>query len=176
VLGIPWALLWLWTVSESDVRRPVIQTDEASRGKGEQREIQEIPFHRIFLTRRWWLLLFVVNAINTLWHYIRVWMPLMLEKDHGYSHRFVQQFTSVYYAVTFVGSLLAGALTVWLAHRGWNVHRARLMVFLGCALLSTLSIPAAFSTQGPLLLGLMLLVAFGSLGGFGRQRGGRSTS
>lgn len=165
-LGIPWALVWLWNVSEADVRRPVIQTDEASQGKGEDREIEEVPLYRIFLSHRWWLLLFVVNAINTLWHFIRVWMPLLLERDHGYSREFVQNFTSVYYASTFAGSLACGALTVWLAKRGWNVHRARLMTFLGFAVLSSLAMPAAFVSRGPLLLALLLLVAFGSLGLF----------
>jgi MFS transporter, ACS family, hexuronate transporter len=165
-LGIPWAVMWLLTVSETDVRRPVIQTDETAKGTGERRELQEIPLFRIFLSRRWWLLLFVVNAINAFWHYIRVWLPLMLEKDHGYSHVFVQNFTSVYYAATFFGSLASGGVTVWLAGRGWNVHRARLLTFLTFALLSSLAMPAAFVSRGPLLLGLMLLVAFASLGLF----------
>lgn len=165
-LGVPWAIAWLMTVTEADVRRPVIQTDEAATGTGAQREIQEIPFYRIFLSRRWWLLLFVVNAINAFWHYIRVWMPLMLEKDHGYSHVFVQNFTSIYYAATFGGSLASGAVTVWLARSGWNVHRARLVTFFSFAALSSLAMPAAFVSRGPLLLGLMLLVAFGSLGLF----------
>ena len=120
----------------------------------------------IFLSRRWWLLVFVVIAINTFWHYIRVWMPLMLEKDHAYSHEFVQNFTSVYYMATFFGSIASGAATVWLARRGWNVHHSRLVTFLGFALLSSLAIPAAFLSRGPLLLGLLLVVAFGSLGLF----------
>lgn len=164
--GLPWVLCWLWLVDEGDVRRPVIQTDETSRGPGEERVLQEIPFYRIFLTRRWWLLLFVVVCINTLWHYIRVWMPVTLEKDHGYSHEFVAYFTSLYYLATFFGSLASGWLAARLARAGWNVHRARLVVFLMFGLLSTLSIPAAFMPRGWLLLGCLLLVAFGSLGLF----------
>lgn len=165
-LGLPWAVVWLLSVSEADVRRPVIQTDEVSRGAGSEEVLQEMPFYRVFLTRRWWLLLIVVVCINTLWHYIRVWMPVMLEKDHHYSHEFVQYFTSLYYLATFFGSLVSGAMTAWLARRNWNVHRARLAVFLGFALLSTLSVVAAFLPKGPLLLGTLLLVAFGSLGLF----------
>ncbi len=165
-LGLPWAIVWLLTVSEADTRRPVIQTDEVSAGLGEQRQLQEVPFFRLFLTRRWWVLLLVVICINTLWHYIRVWMPLMLEKDHGYSPQFTQSFTSVYYAATFFGSLASGWLTLRLAAANWNVHRARLAVFLMFSLLSAMAIPAAFAESGPLLLGLLLAVAFGSLGLF----------
>lgn len=165
-LGLPWAVVWLWTVSSADLKRPVIQTDETSSGLGEQKQLQEVPFLRLFLTRRWWILLLVVICINTLWHYIRVWMPVMLEKDHAYSAEFVQVFTSIYYAATFCGSLASGWLTLRLVSRDWNVHRARLTVFLVFALLSSMSIPAAFMPAGPLLLGMLLVVAFGSLGLF----------
>jgi MFS transporter, ACS family, hexuronate transporter len=165
-LGVPWAVAWLVTMRDSDLRRPVIQTDESSAGPGRDQELQEVPFYRLYLSRRWWLLLVVVICINTLWHYVRVWMPVLLEKDHGYSNSFVQSFTSVYYLATFFGSLGSGWLTAHLAARGWNVHRSRLTTFLLFALLASLSIPAAFLPAGPWLLGLLLLVAFGSLGLF----------
>jgi ACS family hexuronate transporter-like MFS transporter len=162
-LGLPWVFWWLKTIKESDVRRPVIQTDEAG---GTGTPLQEIPFWMVFTTRRWWILLFVVVCINTFWHYIRVWMPLTLEKDHGYSHEFVQYFTSAYYLATFFGALAAGWLTIRLGKKGGNVHRARMTTFLIFALLSTLAIPAAFMSGGPLLLAALLVVAFGSLGLF----------
>ena len=165
-VGLPWVLWWLLTVSEADLRRPVIQTDESSSGSGAERELQEMPFFRIFLTRRWWILLVVVVCINTFWHYIRVWMPLTLIKDHGYTPEFVGYFTSLYYLSTFFGSIACGWLTSRLARTGWNVHRSRLAVFLLFGVLSTLSIPAAFMSRGPLLLASLLVVAFGSLGLF----------
>ncbi len=186
-LGIPWVFWWLWTVRESDVRRPVIQTDEHHQGAGKEQTFEEIPYRRLieepsfgaatvnylahisrvlFWNRRWWVLLAVVVMINTLWHYIRVWLPDTLEGDHKYSHEFVQYFTSLYFLATFFGSLTAGWLAAVLPRRGWNVHRARLAVFLVFGLLSTMSIPAAFAPRGPLLLGLLLVVAFGSLGLF----------
>jgi MFS transporter, ACS family, hexuronate transporter len=165
-LGIPWIVWWLLTIREADVRRPVIQTDETSVGTGRRQELEEIPFLHVFLTRRWWVLLVVVLSINTVWHYIRVWLPLILEKDHGYSRLFMQYFTSAYYLATLFGSLTCGWLTAHLAGRGWNVHRARLTVFFVFALLTALSVPAAFASRGPLLLGLLLMVAFGSLGLF----------
>lgn len=165
-LGFPWVVWWLLLVRESDVQRPVIQTDETSSGTGKQEVMEEIPFLHVFFTRRWWVLLVVVLSINTVWHYIRVWLPLIIEKDHGYSRLFMQYFTSAYYLSTMFGSLASGWLTAHLAHRGWNVHRSRLTVFLLFALLTALAVPAAFATRGPMLLGLLLLVAFGSLGLF----------
>jgi ACS family hexuronate transporter-like MFS transporter len=164
--GLPWAVAWLLLVRERDVRRPVIQTDETSTGPGGERELQEIPFWQVFTTRRWWLLLAVVCLINTVWHFIRVWMPVWLEKDLNYSHEFVQKFTSAYFLATFFGALASGWLTSALPRRGWNVHRARLAVFLVFALMSGLVVPAAYMKPGPLLLGTLLVVAFGTLGLF----------
>lgn len=166
VLGIPWAIGWFALVRESDVRRPVIQTDEVSRGSGERRELVEMPLWKIFCSRRWWILLVTVICINTVWHFIRVWMTDWLENYHHYSHEFTTQFTSLYFFCTFFGSLASGGVIAWLARRGWNVHRARLAVFLGFALLTALVIPASFLAKSNLLLGLLLLVAFGSLGLF----------
>jgi ACS family hexuronate transporter-like MFS transporter len=165
-LGIPWAIWWWLTVSEADVRRPVVQTDEVSTGPGEERELEEIPFFRIFLTRRWWLLLLIINFINLPWHYVRVWMPDTLQADHGYDPEFVGFFRSAYYLLTFFGSLVSGWMILRLSRSGWNVHRARLIVFLVFAILSTFSIVAAFAPKGMLLLGSLLVVAFGSLGLF----------
>jgi ACS family hexuronate transporter-like MFS transporter len=163
-LGLPWALLWLASVRERDVRRPVIQTDEHAAGTGRSQEIQEIPLGRVFASKRWWLLLVTVVAINVPWHYIRVWMPDTLRTDHKYAKAFVDDFSAVYYTSTFFGSLWAGWIVGWLARRGWNVHRARLVTFAVFALLVACSVPAAFQPRGPVLLGLLLLIAFGSLG------------
>jgi len=165
-LGFPWALWWLMTVREADVRRPVIQTDETSSGLGEVRELQEVPFLHLFLTRRWWLLLIIIICINTPWHYVRVWLPDTLMDDYGYSSEFVGYFRSLYYLASFFGSLAAGWMVSKLANSGWNVHRARVATFLVFGLLASLLIPAAFLPKGNAMLGLLLLVGFGSLGLF----------
>jgi ACS family hexuronate transporter-like MFS transporter len=165
-LSVPWVIAWLATVREADVRRPVIQTDETAAGEGEARVLQEVPFWTVFTMRRWWLLLAVVSLINVVWHYIRVWLPLWLGKERGYPDEFVQHFTSAYYGATFVGSLAAGWLTAALPRWGWNVHHARLAVFLLCGLLTAMVIPAAFLPKGNMLLVCLLLTGFGSLGLF----------
>ncbi|MGE5192069.1 MAG: MFS transporter [Deltaproteobacteria bacterium] len=163
-VGLPWALLWLASVRERDVRRPVIQTDEHAAGTGRSIEIHELPLWRVFASKRWWLLLLTVVSINVPWHYIRVWMPDTLRADHKYAKEFVDDFSAVYYVSTFFGSLSAGWIVGWLAGRGWNVHSARMMTFGAFAVLVACSVPAAFQPRGPLLLGLLLLIAFGSLG------------
>jgi ACS family hexuronate transporter-like MFS transporter len=165
-LAIPWVVAWLSMVRDADVQRPVIQTDETAAGAGQEQVLVEQPLREIFLSRRWWLLLIVVTCINVVWHYMRVWMPQWIEKERGYSHQFLQHFTSAYYAATFAGSMLAGWATAKLPRWGWNVHTARMAVFFVCAVLSAAIIPAAFLPKGTAMLVLMLLVGFGSLGLF----------
>src|SRR5262245_35524041 len=164
-LGLVWAILWFAAVRERDVRRPVIQTDEDAAGPGSVRFIEELPLAKIFTSRRWWLLLLTVVCINVPWHLIRVWLPNTLRgPEYGYSHDFVDYFSSLYYVSTFFGSLSAGWIIAWLAHSGWNVHRARLLTFAAFSGLVAGLVPAAFQPRGPLLLALLLVVAFGTLG------------
>jgi len=166
VCGIPWAICWLLIVRESDVTQPVIQTDETSAGVGSDQELVEIPFWEIFTTRRWWVLLFTVICINTVWHFIRVWMVDWLENVHGYESDFVAQFTSAYFLSTFAGALASGGIISWLVKKDWNVHKARMTTFVVFACLTALIVPAAFLPTGNLLLFVLLIVAFGSLGLF----------
>ena len=65
----------------------------------------------------------VVISINLCWQYFRAWMPMMLEKQYGYSKSRTQNFSSLYYLVAGIGCLLAGLVVKWLAGRGWPVHR-----------------------------------------------------
>ena len=164
VMGLPWAIAWLATVSEADVNRPVVIVGEDPGGRPTL--AAAVPFTRIIRSRRFLVLLIVVLSINVCWHYIRVWLPLTLNEDHGYSLAAIQYFTAAYYSATFVGCLAAGWLTTWLADTGWHVHRARLAVFLLAGLLTSLSVVSAFAPAGALLLGSLLVVGFGSLGLF----------
>ncbi len=75
-------------------------------------------------------------------------------------------FTTFYYIAADLGGLSAGVLSGWLARRGLSVFSARMGVFAGCCVLTTLTTAAAFLPAGPLLLGALLLVAFGGLGTF----------
>lgn len=128
------------------------------------REIQEIPWYRIVMLRRWWLLLLTVVCINVPWHALRVWMPDTLQLHYGYSKEFVDRFTSYYYVSTLVGSVSTGWLVGRLAKSGKGVHRSRLIVFGVCAGMVALLAPAMLLPAGSLLLGLQLVVAFGTLG------------
>src|SRR5262249_20385730 len=87
-------------------------------------------------------------------------------EQYGYTKHDVQFFSMAYYLTTDLGCITVGFLVKWLAFRGFSVHRARVSAFLGCSLLTGLSVAAAFLPASSLLLAALLVVGFGSLGQF----------
>ena len=158
IAGLFWIVPWLWMTRGLNLSR--IEAGPDSNGA----PIKVLPSN-IF----WWryiALIGVVITINLPWHFFRAWMPLMLQEYHGYEDAFVRHFNSAYYIGTDIGCISAGFMIRWLISKGSSVHRARLWVFAGCTLLTMGSVIAAQLPKGPLLLGLLLLFGFGSLGLF----------
>jgi ACS family hexuronate transporter-like MFS transporter len=160
-LGIGWVVLWLTTIRRQDLAAPRAQAAAAPGGEGGPRA----ALLGFLADPRFKVLVVVVVAINIAWHYFRHWLPLVL-RDLGYQQEEALWFTSAYYTAADAGSLSVGFATGWLIHRGLAVHRARVLVFTACAVLTTLGVAAALLPPGPLLLGLFLVIGFASLGLF----------
>ena len=152
--GLFWVILWFFAMRKRDLDM-----------KSATNASPESPFREVLMDRRLLLLLAIGACINTPWQLIREWLLLLLT-HRGYSEKFAQLFNSAYYVSTDVGCLLAGAATLWLARRGFSVHRSRVCVFGACAFLVALTTLAAFLPKGWLLLGVLLIIAAASLGLF----------
>jgi MFS transporter, ACS family, hexuronate transporter len=156
LLGMLWTLPWLALIRRRDLDRsepsPLVRVEE--------------PLDAAALWRMFFVLVVVVVTINLTWQFFRAWLPKFLEERRGYTKGEVAMFTSAYYIAADVGCISIGFLVKWLAGRGWEVHRARMWTFALCTGLAFLSVPVAFLPAGPLLLGLLLLVAAGTLGLF----------
>lgn len=188
-IGVLWIPLWLWLVAgvrldplprgqPADLRRTVPATGRTRWPEAMGRRfLAAVP--RVlssfagFLAGGGWLLVrrvlalaVVVVAINLTWHFFRAWLPKLLEEYHGYQAASVRYFIVAYYIATDLGCLTAGFAVKLLTARWMSVHAARLSVFLTCALLTALSTVVSGLGPGPLLLGLLLLIGFGSLGLF----------
>ncbi len=156
-LGIVWLFAWFSISRRVDLtpeRREPTQTDSFHWWS-------DSTFVRKFL-----LLVGVVVAINTAWQLYRAWLPAFLEEGRGYTKDQMFNFISIWYIGTDVGCILAGMATVWLHGKGQSVGRARRIVFTMCALSCATSIFIPWLPKGPLLLGVLLLIAGGLLGLF----------
>jgi ACS family hexuronate transporter-like MFS transporter len=159
-LGVLWVFPWLDLVRRIDlsIREPAknsTQTDKSSSSS-----------YGATIVRRLLALVVVVIAINMTWQFFRVWLPKMLEQEHGYTPQQVRWIILAYYIATDLGCIAAGATVKWLAARNWNVHHARVLTFGFCASLTALSTLAAGLPRGPLLIAVFLVIGFGALGLF----------
>jgi ACS family hexuronate transporter-like MFS transporter len=160
--GTVWVFLWLGTVRSADLALPANEpADKLPVGRA-----QESSIFAIYRDRRFWVLVTLVVSINLTWHFFRAWLPLFLREGRGYPEHVVNYFTSAYYIAADAGCILAGSATLFLARRGFAVHTCRQLVFLAGGLLTMLSVVAALLPPGPLLLGVLLIIAFGALGVF----------
>jgi ACS family hexuronate transporter-like MFS transporter len=130
-----------------------------TRDEAEERELPRRDF-----VRRFCVLIVLTVTINTTWHFFRAWLPLFLQEEHHFREAGMYWFNSAYYVAADLGSLTAGFAALYLARRGLSVHGGRVWVFSACALGTALSVGAAFVQQPWLLMGLLLLLAFATLG------------
>jgi ACS family hexuronate transporter-like MFS transporter len=183
-LGLFWILPWLWLTAGGRLETPLTCAGRARSAQAfEVSETSELsgqaviagpsaddaapaPMPRGLLVRRCLALGIVVVSINLTWHFFRAWLPKMLEEYHGYEAAAVRYFTAAYFIATDVGCILAGFAVKFLTARRMPVHAARMSIFFACALLTALSTVASGLGRGPLLLVLLLLIGFGSLGLF----------
>jgi MFS transporter, ACS family, hexuronate transporter len=172
--GAVWVVAWLATVRARDLD----PQPETNSGAGMENErwtstlnANDAPMigtsnDRRIIIRRFVALAIVVVVINLCWQYFRAWMPKMLREEYHYTKLHVQYFSIAYYIAADAGCLSVGFLIKWLAARGYGVQRARMRTFLACVLLTALSTLAGFLPASPVLLAILLLIGFGSLGQF----------
>lgn len=173
VIGVFWVLAWFLLLKEKDFSEsPLPQTLSPNGDRGEPAAgtprilAADANFFAVFADRRFWALVIVVATINVCWQIVRAWLTKFLIQGKGYPEAEALWFNSLYYIATDIGCLAAGAATLWLVKRGWEVHRSRTTVFGVCALLTTLTALASTLPRGWALLGVLLVVAAASLGLF----------
>lgn len=161
VIGMAWALPWLALVRGRDLDRSRVplEPSAATPHDGSRQD-------RSSLLYMFAALVVAVISINLSWQFLRAWLPMFLEENHGYSKKQVQWLTAGYYVAADVGCISVGFIVKWLAGRGWGVHSARMFMFAVCAGLTLLSVAFVILPAGPLLVVVLLVVAAGALGLF----------
>ena len=151
-VGILWVPFWLWLVRSGDLKPATVE--------------QASTAWRDLFTRRMVVVLVVVACINTCWQTFRPWLTKFLIQGRGYAEGDALNFNSLFFIASDVGCIGAGALALWWVKRGMPVHRSRMLVFFGCALICASSLLIPVLPKGWILLTVLLLVAAGSLGVF----------
>lgn len=159
--GALWIFAWLYLVRPGDLAKPA--EESATFDATEAPPQGWLP---ILLDRRFHILLVMVICLNTTWQLVRAWLPKILIQGRGYTEETALYFNSGYYVAADIGCLLAGAATLFFAKRGLSVHNSRLLVYLICAGLTSLTFLAAKLPAGLPLMIMLLFIAAGSLGLF----------
>jgi MFS family permease len=160
--GTAWVVLWFLSIRPRDLRA----VEPASKPTVAEAKAGTSRFWGLVFSPQFLALAIMVICINLNWHLFRVWLPKFLRQARGYDRDDMLNFTTFYYVAADIGAITAGALTGWLARKGMSVFSSRMWVFAACCLLTTLTTAVAFLPKGPLLLGALLVVAFGGLGSY----------
>lgn len=158
VVGLLWVALWAATIPSR-----VVSTSAAGPVEGGE---DSAPFTALFADRRYWLLVAVVLAVNTSWHTFRVWLPLFLQTQQGYSEKEMRDLTTLYYVVADAGAWAVGLGSLLLARIGMTVHGSRVVSFAACTafVLGGLALP--YLDRGPAQTAVLLAFGFGAFGLF----------
>ncbi|MBX3449931.1 MAG: MFS transporter [Planctomycetaceae bacterium] len=161
-IGIGWVVLWLLTIRGNELSPKSAPTRDTSGDVNADRSFWDSVLSREFL-----VLVGVVIFINTGWHLFRAWFPLFLNKARGYSENAMLDFNFAFHIATDVGCLSAGFATAWLYQKGGlSPLLARKIVFTVCAVAAGLAGLLPWIPNGPVLVGVMLVVGMGLLGLF----------
>lgn len=156
--GMTWVIPWLLLMRNADLQLPPASASPQSN---------EAPsIWQASVLRKIMVLLAIVITINMTWQYLRAWMPLLLQEEHGYSYQFTLWFMMAFWLVADLGCLASGAAVKGLTAGGAPLHLSRVAIFAICTQASLLTAVAAQLPAGWLLLAMLLLVSAGGLGLF----------
>lgn len=166
LVGLVWVALWFAMVRTSDLVGGEGESDSSST-PGPGKEGTSVPsLWSLIVSRRMLVVFVVIACINTSWQILRAWLPKFLQEGRGWGETGALYYNSAWFAATDVGCLGAGALAVWLARKGWEVNRARMAVFGGCALITALCAVIPWVREPWALGALLMIIGAGALGMF----------
>lgn len=163
-LGFLWLALWLAVYQTPNKHRWLSSQEHQliRAGQAEVREQKAAPRWRELLQyRQVWALVLGRLLVDPVWWLYITWLPLFLNKVHGFDLKKIGLFAWVPYVAADAGSLLGGLTSGWLIKHGWSVHAARRATIIFSALLMPAGILAARTPDPMVALALIGVVLFG---------------
>jgi ACS family hexuronate transporter-like MFS transporter len=108
-----------------------------------------------------WALVLGRLLVDPVWWLFITWLPLFLNRVHGFDLKKIGLFAWVPFVAADAGSLLGGAASGFLIRKGWGVNCARKATIGFSALLMPAGILAARASDPMVALALIGLVLFG---------------
>ena len=164
-LGFGWLLLW-WLVYDKPERHKWMTERELRLIREDDAEMaiasQPAPGWRELLKyRQTWGIVVARFLVDPVWWLYITWLPLYLNKVHGFDLKQIGLFAWVPFVAADAGSLFGGWLSGFLIGRGWTVNAARKAVIGFAALLMPAGIAAAYTPDSMMALALIGVVLFG---------------
>jgi ACS family hexuronate transporter-like MFS transporter len=113
-------------------------------------------------SRRFWILVIVSVSINVCWHFQVNWLPTYFKDFRKMSYLASGLWSAVPFLAADLGNLGGGALSRWLARRGWKVVRARRGVMALCTLVIACGLGVDRSADNRIVIMLLGLMALGT--------------
>lgn len=169
-LGFVWLAIWLafyqpparhrWlTVAE----RSLLESSDAaiSEQNNAASVNSSLRWRDLLRYRQVWAIVLARLLVDPVWWLFITWLPLFLNKVHGFDLKQIGLFAWVPFVAADAGSLLGGAASGYLIKRGWSVDRARKATIGFATLLMPAGILAARTPDPLWALALIGLVLFG---------------
>ena len=171
-LGFLWLIVW-WLVYDKPENHKwltreehaLIRSDESLKD-GDQattgsRSEHKVRWLDLLKYRPTWGVVLARFLVDPIWWLYITWLPLYLNKVHGFDLKQIGLFAWVPFVAADAGSLFGGWLSGFLIGRGWTVNGARKAVIAFGALLMPAGIAAAYTTDAMMALALIGVVLFG---------------
>lgn len=170
LLGFIWLIVW-WLVYDSPEKHKwltreefaLIREEETAPIPGElpEAELPAPSWFELLRYRQTWGIVVARFLVDPVWWLYITWLPLYLNKVHGFDLKQIGLFAWVPFVAADAGSLFGGWLSGFLIGRGWSVNAARKAVIGFAALLMPAGIVAAYTPDAMIALALIGVVLFG---------------
>jgi ACS family hexuronate transporter-like MFS transporter len=159
LLGIVWLIAWR-LIYRSPENHPRLSDEErAFIMTGRDREevrLEKPRWSALLRVRATWGILLGRMLTDPVWFFIADWFAIYLASKSVELEKGIVGFWIPFLAAD-IGNFAGGGISSWLIRRGWGVLKARKAVIVVCGIGMTLLIPAAFTSNLPLIIGLFSL-------------------
>ena len=167
-LGFAWLLLW-WLVYDKPERHKwmterelrLIREEDTESERRSDAATPPVGWLELLRYRQTWGIVVARFLVDPIWWLYITWLPLYLNKVHGFDLKQIGLFAWVPFVAADAGSLFGGWLSGFLIGRGWTVNAARKAVIVFAALLMPAGIVAAYTPDAMMALALIGVVLFG---------------